>query len=869
MLETGSSRVLLVAGDPGIGKTRLSRELALSVASGAIVLAGRAEPIAAHPLAPVVAALSEHLRTLEARHRDELLAELDELGRFLPDLGSGLRTPRARSAGDPGPERARIFDELTVLLGRLADDRPVLFVLDDVHWADHATLLMLQYLVSDATPTPLMLVLTYRDSEIGRRHPLAELVSGLQRHGSTTRIGLRGLTGESVEQLISVLGEQKLTADDAEIAQRIHAETGGNPFFVTEVLRHLTESGVIVHVDGRWRLDVPLEHVGLPESVRDVIGRRLSALPEGADDVLQVIAVAGREADVELVIDVSHESRDAVLDSIDAATRSGLLVEIAGGDRVAFCHGIVREVVLGELTSARRRRLHEQVARALETSTRNLDDVVPELAMHWREAGVVGPAVRFMRRAAELALDRVAYEEAEHLLGEALELVPASETRARAELLLMIGRACYKAGQRPRGNDAVWAAAEHARELRDPELLADAALAYGGFWGFQLDPDDLRGHQLLTEALPVAPDQSRRAQLAASLASRLTPPLAPDERVQLTQTALSAVDSNIDPRAAASTYFRVIWAFEIIDDCGDSGLSVADDFLACATRLPDLEFLLLAHEWRGRLRLRVGDVTGANADLDVRDELAVRLRRPEYLWSAAMRRSSSALSAGHFDEVESEHIPAVVAAAASCFGDVIADYFRVSILLNLRAAQQRFNEVRDKVEVLSALQPTGIWPVISAVESDDRDALGPLLRHGIPESLPGDVSTTYLWPVYAARASVILRDTDSARALLPRFLRWPSAPAGFFELSSTGANAHWAGRLQLLLGDLDAAVSLLERALDVYAEWGHRAWSVHGAWDLAGALRTRGAANDQQHADELYATASADAVALGILAPLP
>jgi hypothetical protein len=249
-----------------------------------------------------------------------------------------------------------------------------------------------------------------------------------------------------------------------------------------------------------------------------------------------------------------------------------------------------------------------------------------------------------------------------------------------------------------------------------------------------------------------------------------------------------------------------------------------------------------------------------------------------------MRRTANALNAGRFNEVEFEHVPAVVAAAASFIGDVGAEYCRVSILLKLRAVQHRFDEVRDEVEGLENLlkaaqeegeavgvpDPTGIWPVIFAVESNDRDVLETLLEHGIPGPLVrGDAATTYLWPVYAARASVILRDTDSARALLPRFLRWPSAPASAFELSSMGANAHWAGRLQLLLGDLDAAVSLLERALDLYAHWGHRAWSVHGAWDLAGALRTRGASNDQQHADELYARASAEAAALGIMAPLP
>ena len=289
------------------------------------------------------------MRGLDVQHRDELLAGLGELGRVFPDLIGGTHTSTTRPAGDAGVDRMRILDELAVLIGRLADERPVLFVLDDLHWADHATLLVIRHLLTFATPAPLMLVLTYRDTELDRRHPLSDLLVDLRRQGATTRINLEGLAVVHVEELLTMLSQHRVDAAGAEIARRVHAETDGNPFFVTEMMHHLIESGVVVEADGRWRVDVPLERIGLPEGVRDVVSRRLSALPAGCDDVLEVIAVVGREADLALVIDVAGLDEDLVVDTIDAAVHSGLLIEVPGHDRVAFCHAIVREVLHGEL----------------------------------------------------------------------------------------------------------------------------------------------------------------------------------------------------------------------------------------------------------------------------------------------------------------------------------------------------------------------------------------------------------------------------------------------------------------------------------------------------------------------------------------
>jgi hypothetical protein len=761
-----------------------------------------------------------------------------------------------------------LFEQLAVLVGRLTDEQPVLFVLDDAHWADHASLLAIRHLVIATSPARVLFLLTYRDTELSRRHPLSDLLAVLRRQGAR-HITLSGLTGEHVEQLLAGMSQHAVDAAGTAIAHRVHEETGGNPFFVTELMRHLIETDVLAHDNGAWRVDVPLDRLGLPDSVRDIVGRRLSSLPESCDEVLPVIAVIGREADLALITEVSSADAGAVVDAVDAAVHAGLLVEVPGQDRVAFCHAIVREVLHGELTSTRRRRLHERVATSLEARAEPLDEIVPELAMHWREAGATEPAIRFTRRAAELALDRAAYEEAEQLLREALELVPASDERKRAELLLMIGRTCNKSGALARGKEDIWRAATGGKALGDGDLLAEAALSFGGFWSFLFDPADLRGHQLLHDALHGATTATRRAELAASLASLLMPPLEPPHRRQLIASALAGIDPTSDPVAAALTYFRILWAYEIIDDYGDAGLAITDDFIACAAGLADSEWLLLAREWRGRLRLRVGQLDGAQEDLDVRDDLAARLRRPEYLWSAAMRRCTEAMAAGRFDEVEHDQVPAV-ARAAKVFGEEGSEFWRVRTLADLRALQHRFDEIRGTAEAVSAADPTLRRSVIVAVEADDRSALHELLADGRPGRIfDGDVSTNLLWPVYAARAAVMLGDHASARALLPRFTRWPSAPSSAFELCSMGANSHWAGRLQLLLGDVDAAVDSHALALDQYTRWGHHAWWVHGAWDLAIALHARGSGDDHRRASELETAAAGKARALGIKGRLP
>jgi class 3 adenylate cyclase len=356
----GTTRIVLVAGEPGVGKTRLAAELAREVLDvGGAVLAGRCDELVGSPYQP----FAEALRSRLSRGDEVDLGPLPgELSRLVPDLGDLARGEVPLSA-DPESERIRLLDSVRGWLAAEAAATPMLFVIDDAHWADQGTLLALRHIVLNAPVERLLVVATYRDTEVDRRHPLAAMLTELRRRSEVTRLSLDGLDAEGVTELVATAAGQKLDESGRELARMLHAETAGNPFFVGEVLRHLAETGAIERRDGAWVASG--NPFVLPEGVRDVVGRRVSALPDDTQRLLATAAVIGPAFELELLAQVAGIEADAALDALEPAGAASLVQEKGVGS-FEFAHALVRSTLHQELSTTRRSRLHRRVAEALE-----------------------------------------------------------------------------------------------------------------------------------------------------------------------------------------------------------------------------------------------------------------------------------------------------------------------------------------------------------------------------------------------------------------------------------------------------------------------------------------------------------------------
>ena len=327
--STGEERrAVLVSGEPGIGKTRLVAEVASAAHdAGATVVFGRCAEELIAPFAP----WTEVLATLVDQADDALLTSPIErsggvLARLVPALSRRFAELSVPPPADPATERRRLANAIDDLIGSVASQPPLLIVLDDLHWADEASLAVLSHVLRQGARSGLGIVGTYRDTELGRRHPLAATLAGLRRLPHVNRLSLSGLGHDELGELIASLAGQRV---DDEFVTAVEAETEGNPFFVKEILRHLAETGAYEQRDGRWAATRPLSEMGLPEGVREVVGRRLSLLSDSANEVLSVAAVIGAEFDVAILRAVVDSNLD-VPEAVGEAVRAGVLREVPG-----------------------------------------------------------------------------------------------------------------------------------------------------------------------------------------------------------------------------------------------------------------------------------------------------------------------------------------------------------------------------------------------------------------------------------------------------------------------------------------------------------------------------------------------------------
>jgi hypothetical protein len=537
-------RTLLVAGEPGIGKTRLVSELTHRMdEAGATVLLGRCDEDLAVGLRPWTEALTPLLSTLSA---DTIGAMAPEHAQQLADLVPTLR----RRLGDDLVAVELDADTRTALLCDaigmvLRDAAPVVVVLDDIHWIDRASLVVARQLIGRSI-SGLTVIGTYRDTDVDRMHPLSAALADLRRVDGVRRVALGGLDEAGVSDFMEAAAGHELGAAGQDLAGAVHARTSGNPLFVGQVLRHLAETGAITQQNDRWLPNSSSIVTALPEGLRDVIGRRLTRLGDNPRQVLRIGAVIGRSFEAELVEAVL--GRD-VLDDVEQAVAAGIVIDTTRG--YEFRHAVIRDVLLDELSTARRRRTHRDIVTVLEQRwALSIDRHLEELAYHHGEAQSPTAPAWYLRaaEAANAAFDERAGELVERGL-ELLDLAPDDDPVLRCDLLAARADASERVNLQD-SLDASRVAFDAAKALGDQARMARALCSVG--LGASSDTGAER-IEFIRTGLSQISDTSLLARWRAEAAllqnERLGSRLTADENLQRTNEIIRHLDPS--DRAAA------------------------------------------------------------------------------------------------------------------------------------------------------------------------------------------------------------------------------------------------------------------------------------------------------------------------------
>lgn len=616
----GRSSATLIAGEAGVGKTRLVSEFSdLARGTGALVLAGGCVPLGdgALPYAPVVEALRGLVRRVGPEGLETVLGEgRSELARLVPDLGPVTGGSASGLSFDSA--QGRLFELLLGVLERLAARAPVVFVVEDLHWSDRSTRDLLGFLVRNLRDAPVMLAFTYRSDELHRRHPLLPFLAELQRTGRVERLEILPFDRrESAEQLGAIAGHDL----DAALVDSIHARSGGNPFFAEELL-------VAAGEDGR---------TDLPSTLRDVLLARVAELTEPTQEFLRIASAAGQRVDPTLVAVAAAMDETAVYEALRECVGRQVLVPdpTAGAERYAFRHALLQEAVYDDLLPGERTRLHSAFARTLEAGSAGDASHAAEIAYHWFAAHDLPRALEAAVAAAEAAEAGYAFPEALAQYERAIDLwdhVADAQARARMDLVDLLAAAAgvarfHEPGRAVSHIQAAIALVDETGEPLRAGLLNERLGRYAWIAGRgELSKEGYRTAMRLT---PPEPASEERARASAGLAQILMLGSRYEESRALAEDALAlartvgareieghalntrAVDRAIAGEVVAAladleVALSIAWEVGVVDDIGrayanwtwildiagrlEEAIGVAQVGIATAERLGSMRF---------------------------------------------------------------------------------------------------------------------------------------------------------------------------------------------------------------------------------------------------------------------------------------
>ena len=806
----GRGALVLLGGEPGIGKTRLAEEVyALAAGAARAHVAGRSDEAA--PFWVWRRALGDAA--------DAVPAGASEVAAALHACRDVLARP-ADGAGELGDRRLDRFEEARACLAELDAGQPVLAVLEDLQWVDAASIAFLRYLQPDLARLPLLVVGTYRTTEVTGDHPLGPLVESPV--ADVHHLLLGGLDGAAMAAVAAAFAG--LAPEDLE-PTRLERVTGGNPLFARELARLLGPE-----------LPAAGASVPLPPTVRAVIGRRLERLDEPCRRAAEAASVLGEVAAVDLLAAVAGVEPADLLEALDGLQRAGLVTDGPDPGTVTFTHALVRQTAYELTAPARRAQLH---ARALDVLERRPAGAGPvpvdplpvdavdavDLARHARMAlPLVGRerAAAHARRAGQEALRALAHEDAARHLADALALHPPAEPEERTELLLALGEARHRSGRRALAEESFEEAAALARSTGRADHLAMAALGFGaGPAGFEVVPFEPHQVDLLEEALERLPpgDGTLRARVLARLSISRAYFDPPEVRRPMAEDAVAMARRCGDPAVLAyalSTLCDAVAGPEHIE----TRLALAAEMLGLSSRSRDREVELLARRFRVVAYLERGDLGAFDAEVEAYARVAERLRSPLHAWYVPLWRSLRALLGGDWEA--SRRFVAEADAIGRRAGSFNAGLLAAVAATDTWYLQGRYDRALEGMEEAARRYPA-IWGMP-----------GVQLAVGFLSALAGD---------RARAADVLSRARAAGWEAIPRDAEWiPSIVS--------------LGILAALLGDRDAGRDAYERLApfaDVFVVDGIGAACygvVHGflapladlAGDAAAAARHREAA---------------------------
>lgn len=827
----GRARCVLIAGEPGVGKTRLAEAFAArAVSAGAEVLRGRGwEGQGAPsywPWMQVVRAFvrghdADTLRATLGSGAADIAQAVPDVARRLPDL---VPPPRLEFE----QARLRLYDSFTGFLRAAAARGPLALLLDDLHWADVPSLRLLAHVLDEIGDTSLLVVGGYRDTEIDHAEPQLQLLAETARAAGACEIALRGLEIRHCREFVA--GAVGDVADAA--AEVLHRATGGNPFFVGELVRWLAAEGQLspAHDPATWT------H-GVPPGVRAVVAARLDALSPATHAWLVTAAVFGPEFHLDLL----QHTRDgepegdtaAIARRLGEAVRAGLVVpNPRAAGRYRFAHALVRETLLATMAAAERARIHRAAAVALEAVTREIPDRPhAELAHHYVRGGSAGDlarAVEHASRAGDRAMAALAWEDGARLYQlalEALDQCPDVAPRARTGILLSLATALWRSGDEAAGRERFDEVAAIARTERAAPLFARAVFGRAGFIG-EYGKSDPALVALLGEAVAMIADADDR--LRVRLLGRLAQEVSFvdfERAVRLSAEAVTVARRTGDPSTlVVALQVRVAVARFLLPTAELAAL--LDELERALPRTTDVETEAEGRLWLGLTRLHLGAVDGFRAEVDALDRIAVSTRNRRNAWAATMYRTVLALLHGDLDDGERLMHEAVALGqragnpnAAQAFG---------THLLVLRETQGELREMRETIAGL--VQWGGVAPTVQALlchllaADGDLDGarreLNALAARGF-DAYPRELS----WLVMLSdlsTAAVALGDRAHAATLYDLMLPFADRVVDVGAMICRGSAARYLGMLAGVAGRIDDAVRHFDAALAANAALGAR-----------------------------------------------
>ena len=430
---TGEGQALLISGEPGVGKTRFTRELVNQVkSSGATVLLGECYAEGGAPYAPIAQIIQDAFTQSPSLPNSLPQYVLADILTLAPSLRPRYPDVPPNQLMDTETDQERIFDSVLELCARLSLRTPLMLFLDDAHWSDAGTLSLLRHLARRSRATlqksrpRMMIVITYREVELDEARALNEVILDLNRERITTRIKLTRLTMERTRDMLSVMFAEEITP---EFLAGIYRETEGNPFFIEEVCKTLIESGKITYADGRWHRP-SMDEMEIPQSLRLAIQARVGRLSSQTQEALTFASIIGREFEFEILFQASEYDEDSLIESLESATRAQLIEEVKGRgvELYTFVHALIPTTLYESVSARRRKRAHKRVAHAIENISPNDFE---SLAHHYTAADDSVKVVEYSRRAAERAESVYAYDTAIHHLRAALEFIESDEPEPR------------------------------------------------------------------------------------------------------------------------------------------------------------------------------------------------------------------------------------------------------------------------------------------------------------------------------------------------------------------------------------------------------------------------------------------------------